>query len=170
MWGSGGTGPWGWTGNSDSLLNVIVGATNRHNRIGTPPAPGSDALILAFFEAFTPPASIHLLADGQPNPQAEAGRLLFEGVAGCSDCHAAPDFIPAPPAPLTIEEGIGTGLAPINVPSLRGAWATGPYLHDGSARTLLDVLTINPDDVHGMLAAPLTPAERRQLVEYLETL
>ena len=40
----------------------------------------------------------------------------------------------------------------------------------GAARTLMDVLTMNPDDVHGMLAAPLTETEREQLVEYLKTL
>lgn len=36
------------------------------------------------------------------------------------------------------------------VPSLFGPWRTPPYLHDGSAETIRDVLTRrNPNDQHG---------------------
>jgi len=169
-WGLAESAPYGWNGNQQVLSDVIAGAVNRHNSAGTSPPTGADALVLSFMEALQPPASIYLTIDGGLTPAAQAGKTLFEGVAGCSGCHAAPDFIPTPPNPLTIEEGIGTGLAPANVPSLRGAWATAPYLHDGSAQTLLDVLIINPSDVHGMLAAPLTPVQRELLVEYMKTL
>ncbi len=99
-----------------------------------------------------------------------AGEAIFNGAAGCPACHAAPTFIPPAGAPLTITNGIGTGLAPANVPSLRGLWATAPYLSEGQATTVMDVLTINPSDAHGQATANLTPTQKQQLVDYLLTL
>jgi hypothetical protein len=50
---------------------------------------------------------------------------------------------------------------------LRGIWQTAPYLHDGSAPTLLDVVdSRNPDDRHGFTRA-LSDIEHRELVSYL---
>ena len=49
-------------------------------------------------------------------------------------------------------------------------WATAPYLHDGSAATLLDVLTTaNAANLHGA-ANSLTATQRTQLVAYLQQL
>ena len=168
-WGLADTAPYGWNGDLVDLGGVVAGAISAHNSGGTtPPADGAD-LIVEFLEQFQPPASIHLTANGALTADAAAGKILFEGVAQCAGCHAAPLFIPLPPFPLTFQS-VGTGLSPANVPSLRGIWATAPYLHDGSAATLLDVLTINPADAHGTRAAPLTDEERGQLVEYLNSL
>ncbi len=77
--------------------------------------------------------------------------------------------MPAPPVPLTLAGGVGTGLAPANVPSLRAVWTTGPYLHDGSARTLRDVLTQNPGNQHGT-TSHLSSAELDFLVAYVRSL
>jgi len=165
---SGGTGPWGWKGSSSDLLNVIQGATNTHNAGSGVPPVGAANSIAAFIDAFAAPRSIYLAADGSLSATQQAGKALFEGVARCSSCHAAPDFIPQSPVPLTIANGIGTGLVPANVPSLRGVWATAPYLHNGSAATLHDVIT--RADLHGSLAASLTAQQRDWLVAYLRTL
>ncbi len=116
----------------------------------------------------TPPSPF-LEADGALSAEAGTGKLLFEGVAGCAACHPAPLFIPEPPAPLTIAAGVGTGLAPINVPSLRGLWNTAPYLHDGSAATLLDVLTRDSGGQHGATSG-LDAQELAALVAYLNAI
>jgi cytochrome c peroxidase len=126
--------------------------------------------VLAFLNALAPPTSPFLRPDGTLSPAAQAGKALFEGVAQCAGCHAAPLFIPEPSDPPTIDEGIGTGLAPINVPSLWGVWATAPYLHDGSAQTLMDALIQNPNDVHGTITSSLTQLQLERLVAYLKTL
>jgi hypothetical protein len=48
-------------------------------------------------------------------------------------------------------------------------WETAPYLHDGSAPTLLDVLTTaNPNNRHGNTA--LNDTELQELVAYLQQL
>ena len=94
---------------------------------------------------------------------------MFDGLAHCADCHVAPVFIPAPPDPFTLAGGIGTGLSPINVPSLRGVWTTAPYLHDGSRATLMDVLLNNPGNQHGTTST-LSAQQRADLVAWLQSL
>ena len=51
-----------------------------------------------------------------------------------------------------------------DTPTLRGVFATAPYFHDGSARTLLDVVKRLPS------SAGLEPADQADLVEYIQTL
>jgi hypothetical protein len=56
----------------------------------------------------------------------------------------------------------------VDTPTLLGVWETPPYLHDGSAATLRDVLTTkNPDDLHGYVSA-LSSQELDELVAYLQ--
>jgi mono/diheme cytochrome c family protein len=50
-----------------------------------------------------------------------------------------------------------------DTPTLRGVFATAPYFHDGSARTLLDVVKRLPS------SASLSAADQADLVEYLQT-
>ena len=51
-----------------------------------------------------------------------------------------------------------------DTPTLRGVFATAPYFHDGSARTLLDVVKRLPS------SSSLPAADQADLVEYLQTL
>jgi cytochrome c peroxidase len=103
-------------------------------------------------------------------PDQAAGKRVFEGDANCVSCHAGSAFIPPEGSPRTIEAGIGTGLVPANVPSLRGAWASAPYLNQGQAKTLTDVFKRNPADAHGQSVSGLSRTQLRQLVEYLKSL
>jgi cytochrome c peroxidase len=57
-----------------------------------------------------------------------------------------------------------------DTPTCVELWRTGPYLHDGSAVTLREVLTTrNADDTHGK-TSHLNPEEIDALVEYLLSL
>ena len=61
-------------------------------------------------------------------------------------------------------------LQALDTPTVKGVWETPPYLHDGSAATLMAVITTrNPDDRHGT-TSHLTTAEKAQLVAYLKQL
>jgi YVTN family beta-propeller protein len=169
-WGAIQTAPYFWDGQVPTIQKLVTGAMRLHNHTGVHPPPGIAPELITFLASHEPPASIYLNQDGSMTPDQVAGKALFEGPAGCTQCHAAPLFIPPPGSPPTIPGGIGTGLAPANVPSLRGAWATAPYLSEGQAKTLLDVLTLNPNDAHGQATAGLSAAQKNQLVEYLKTL
>ncbi|MFO0626030.1 MAG: c-type cytochrome [Polyangiales bacterium] len=90
------------------------------------------------------------------------GRAVFEGPAGCADCHAG--------AALTNNDtvDVGTG-GRFQVPQLRGLAARAPYLHDGRALTLDHRLMLNDGDRHGRTST-LTAEQRADLVRYLESL
>jgi len=55
----------------------------------------------------------------------------------------------------------------IDTPTLRFLYDSAPYLHDGSAATLQDVLTTaNPNDEHGV-TSHLTEQELADLIAFL---
>ena len=57
-----------------------------------------------------------------------------------------------------------------DTPTLVEAWRTAPYLHDGSAATIRDVLTTrNPRDEHGK-TSHLTPQQLEDLAAYVLSL
>jgi DNA-binding beta-propeller fold protein YncE len=106
----------------------------------------------------------------------EAGELLFADLA-CTDCHAGGTFTDSGTelydvGTITPDSGQRRGeeLTGFDPPTLRGVHASPPYLHDGSAATLMDVLTTrNPTDLHGA-TSPLTAEALDQLVAYLREL
>jgi DNA-binding beta-propeller fold protein YncE/cytochrome c peroxidase len=115
--------------------------------------------------------------DGTMTADALAGKELFTKL-GCDFCHVGPDFTDSVRGMLhdvgTIKASSGkrsgAPLLGIDTPTLLGIWETAPYLHDGSAPTLRDVLTTaNPRDSHGF-TSELTSAEIDQLVAFLQQL
>jgi mono/diheme cytochrome c family protein len=112
--------------------------------------------------------------DGSLTADGVAGKTLFEKL-GCDFCHGGADFTDSARGMLhdvgtiTALSGMHAGgpLLGIDTPTLLGVWETPPYLHDGSAPTLRDVLTTrNADDLHGYVSA-LTAQQIDQLVAYL---
>jgi hypothetical protein len=121
--------------------------------------------------------SPHRDADGSATADGEAGAAIFERL-GCATCHAGPDLTDSASGALhdvgTLKpssgQRLGGALTGLDTPTLLGVWETAPYLHDGSAATLRDVLTTaNPDGRHGATAA-LTERELDQLVAFVREL
>lgn len=115
-------------------------------------------------------------ADGSLTADAIAGQAIFQGTGQCASCHSGGDFSDSAGGLLhdvgTIKPGsgkrLGGTLTGFDTPTLKGVWETGPYLHDGSATTLLDVLTVaNPANRHGNTTS-LTATQLNQLVAYLQ--
>lgn len=165
---------------------LMLGAGLVKGKIGPPlgdplagRSPQLDALA-AYCNSLEPTLSPHAEEAGGLSAAAERGRRLFESAAvGCSTCHPAPNYTDSrlDPRPFLLHDvGTGTGdpletLGPgFDTPSLIGVYRTAPYLHDGRADTLLDVLTThNPEDRHGKTRA-LSPEQRDDLVEFLKSL
>lgn len=99
------------------------------------------------------------------------GRAIFrDPVVGCANCHNGPYYTDKQ------LRNVGTGHPadvgprdPIyDTPALHELWRSGPYLHDGSAATLRDViLTQNSNQLHGV-TAQLTSSQVDDLVAYLQ--
>lgn len=120
------------------------------------------------------PESPYRQANGSLTSDALLGKAHFERLA-CASCHSGPDFTDSPLGNLhnvgTIKVTSGSRLSEaltgLDTPTLKGLWDTAPYLHDGSAKTLRDVLTTsNPADEHGAVST-LNDTEIDQLVTYL---
>ena len=143
-----------------------------------------DALAAYVASLAQPAPSPHRGPGGVLPPEAEEGRLLFESPAlGCLACHSGPRLTDSawidPGVPLLHDVGtlgpgsgqrLGKPLTGLDTPTLHGLWESAPYLHDGSAPTLEDVLTVrNPDDLHGVTSG-LSDDQLAALVAYLRCL
>jgi DNA-binding beta-propeller fold protein YncE len=114
------------------------------------------------------PAPSPYLEQGKLSAAARRGRALFRSNrTGCTACHPPGLFTDQQPSDV----GTAGPLDPLgqafDTPTLVELWRTAPYLHDGSAATLRDVLTRhNPRDQHGR-TSDLKPGEIDDLVQYL---
>lgn len=103
---------------------------------------------------------------------AAAGKELFEGMALCSTCH----YGPALTGEGELHDPAATGMDPAyaarsatgqyRATPLRALWQHGPYFHDGSAASLVEV--VEHYDSH--LDLGLTAEERQRLADYLSSL
>jgi cytochrome c peroxidase len=125
------------------------------------------------------------------SPEARLGLDLFRGKGKCTACHRGPNF--------TDEQFHNTGVAWRNsqwldlgryaltgreadrgafkTPTLREVARTAPYMHDGSFRTLEEVIDFyerggnsNPTRDPELGPLRLTPAEKRALRAFLHSL
>ena len=162
--------------------------------------------LATYIYSLTPPSN--------PNPfdaRAQAGEMVFKR-QGCPRCHTPPlytsnkltlakGFTPPAEVPTTLDIlplSVGTdpglalrtrkGTGYYKVPSLKGVWYRGRYLHDGSVASLeemFDADRLNPAHVPGgwrplgalthaieghEFGLHLQPAEREQLIAFLRTL
>ena len=132
-------------------------------------SPDLDALAV-YTNSYTMRISPHPLDDA-----ARRGQALFAG-AQCATCHSGPYFTDSSLTKPYKLHDVGTGGGPneklgpaYDTPSLLWAYRTGPYLHDGRAKTLRDVLTQNPGDRHGT-TSHLTSPQLDDLVSFLKAL
>jgi DNA-binding beta-propeller fold protein YncE len=163
------TGPWTWHGWQTNLEAAAIKSLT-DTMHGPPVQPGDAAALVAYMRSIPFPPNPYRLPDGRLTPAAQRGKKVFESEkAGCAHCH---------PAPLFTDGGIhDVGLGEpddvykgYNPPSLRNVYARAPYLHDGRAATLMDVLTGDhrPEKVTGR--GKLAGVELADLIEYVKSL
>jgi len=120
------------------------------------------------------------LPNGELTAAQERGKAIFERVRSkngqaipeanqCAYCHSGPKYTNQ--KQFDVGTGKATDRSPLlDVPQLSNVAYSGPYLHDGSARSLEEIWTVfNPKDTHG-LTNDLTKDELNDLIEYLKTL
>ncbi|MHC4799805.1 MAG: cell surface protein [Planctomycetota bacterium] len=127
--------------------------------------PETDAeAIDEYLKSLKPVVSPYLI-DGKMSEAAERGRSLFEQ-AGCGFCHSAPLYTDLKPY------NVGTGKQnepdrKLDTPTLIEVWRTAPYLYDGRATTIKEVLTrYNIKDTHGS-TSKLNEGQIRDLAEFI---
>ncbi len=108
----------------------------------------------------------------------ERGKKIFVQ-ADCARCHYPDYYFTACTTPNDHTKvplfDVGLGIRSetyrkFDVPTLNEVWRTAPYLYDGRARTMRDVLTTcNPDDLHG-ITSTLSEEELTDLEIYILSL
>ena len=109
-------------------------------------------------------------ADGSMTSAALAGQAIFQQ-KNCIQCHSGSDFTDST---LNVFHDIGTLrsssgqrlgsiLTGLDTPTLQGLWATGPYLHNGSAATVGDAILAHTN-------VSVTPSQLSSLVAFLRQL
>lgn len=100
---------------------------------------------------------------GSDDPAVERGAAIFARTdVGCAQCHVGPAYTDNAFWALY-------GMAAVNTPSLRRVSATAPYLHDGRAATLRDVLELSRDGSMGDTSR-LSEAEMDDLEAFLKSI
>jgi cytochrome c peroxidase len=156
------TGPWTWHGWQKDL-GAGVAKSFTETMFGPKPADDEIKAMLAFLGTLEQPPSPH------PRDESAArGEKLFRGKAACSHCHKGQEYTSEGNYDVGLESD-GSPYDKWNPPSLRGLWDRGPYLHDGRARTLEELLQEHhvPEKLGG---EALTPEERKDLIAFLKML
>jgi cytochrome c peroxidase len=138
--------------------------------------PEEDALCIDAYTASIKPVPSPYLVNGKLSEQAKRGEKIFEK-ANCTLCHGDQTKTPEGLSLYTDCKlyDVGLGVATekgrkFDTPSLNEVWRTAPYLYDGRARTMMEVLTTyNKDDAHGVTQG-LTQQEREDLNAYILSL
>jgi YVTN family beta-propeller protein len=159
------TGPFAWEGSAPTLFEINKAALDAHDiPDGTHAVHNDVARFQTFFEELLrPEPNPYPAANGNlQNPNApQRGKNIFV-TAGCFGCHSGGAFTDRLP------HDVGTGRT-LDTPSLVQVWDKAPYLHDGRAETLAEVLNpaiYNRADAHGK-SSSLTAAEKDDLRAYL---
>lgn len=120
-----------------------------------------------YLKSLKPIASPHLV-NGKLSESAERGKKLF-GQAGCAVCHNPPLYTNMKKYDIGTSTEQDDNKA-FDTPTLIEVWRTAPYLHDGRAVTIQEVLTkFNKDGSHGR-TSELTEKEIEELAEFVLSL
>ncbi|MHC4543862.1 MAG: c-type cytochrome [Planctomycetota bacterium] len=108
------------------------------------------------------------LVRGRLSKRAKRGKTLFK-TAGCASCHTPGLYTDLKKYDLGSGKWLDTGKS-FDTPGLIEVWRTAPYLHDGRAETIVDVLKKhNLDNKHGN-TSDLTDKQIKDLAEFILSL
>ena len=156
------TGPWTWHGWQKDL-GASVAKSFSDTMYGPPPSKHDVQAVVAFLETLEPPP-----LPKKSNAAITRGAALFSEKARCARCHRPPLYTAPDVYDVKLDSG-GSQYQGYNPPSLVGLSERGPFMHDGRAKTLEEVLRTwhTPRHIGG---ATLTDDEERDLLIFLRAL
>jgi YVTN family beta-propeller protein len=188
LFGSGQTRPLHWSADRDefqdfefTIRQLQGGSGLITGREPNPPLGPPNAGLSADLDALAAFCASLAPAPGPPSADTasvQRGAVIFQRLdVGCARCHVPPRYTDSSlGAAKFVLHDVGTA-GPLeqngpafDTPSLHMLWSTAPYLHDGSAPALLDVLTTrNRGDLHGRTSL-LSASEISDLIAFLLSL
>jgi YVTN family beta-propeller protein len=111
------------------------------------------------------------LVKGKLSEAAQRGEKLYKDAQiGCAACHPAGLFTDLQTYDVGTRGRFDKPADKFDTPTLVECWRTAPYLHDGSAATMVEVLTAkNPKNQHGK-TSHLSPQQLEDLAAYVLSL
>ena len=178
LWDVAQTAPYTWSGNTPTLQAQTVAVIKNFFRAG---ATQSDqvtgqqtAALLAYMNTIKPPVSPFDL--GTMSPAAIRGENVFNGKGKCSHCHSGSLFTDlqvhdtkVPKLPGETDPGSAAQPGAFDTPTLRDIKDAAPYMHNGSLKTLEDVVNFY-DSQSSIAPLGLTDQEKSDLVEFMKAL
>ena len=130
--------------------------------------PEEDAVAIDEYLKSLEPVESPYLVEGKLSKSAQQGRKVFKE-AGCASCHTPGLYTDLKKYNIGTGKGLDENHS-FDTPTLVEAWRTGPYLYDGRAKTIKEVLTkYNPDNKHGKTSA-LTDEQINSLAVFILSL
>jgi YVTN family beta-propeller protein len=163
------TKPWTWHGWQTELSDAMVESITKSMQGPKPKGDDVKALV-AYLETLEYPTNPYREPGGKLSPAAERGKEVFRSAkAACNTCHGGLELTDGKIHIVGLEER-DDAYKGYNPPSLRGVYDKDPYLHDGRAKSLREVLTgpHEPDAVAHR--GELSERELEDLIAYLKTL
>lgn len=153
--------------------DIAVLAGFRHIMFVRPEASVA-ADVQAYVASLQPERSPYLERDGRGrfrlSASATRGKVLFgEKQAGCGVCHPAPLYTDKQLHDVGTKGELDTD-GEFDTPSLVELWRTAPYLHDGRASTVLDVITVHNEGNRRGNTSALSEPELADLAAFLLSL
>ena len=135
------------------------------------PSEEDVAGVMAYLSSLKCEPAPTLGANGELSESAKRGKAIFDDAkAGCAGCHKMPYGSDLQMHDVGTGPDPTTGRTDFKTTTLVEQWRMSPYLHDGRATTLKEVLTtFNKDGKHGN-TSQLTPEQLEDLIAYLLTL
>jgi YVTN family beta-propeller protein len=148
---------------------LAVRAGFRYILFTVPPEETAEA-VDAYLESLKPAPS-PLLEKGKLSEAAVRGKKVFMDLkVACASCHSGNLYTDLKPYDVGTLGKLDKPADKFYTPTLLEEWRTAPYLHDGSAATMRDVLTTaNPKDKHGK-TSHLTERQIDDLAAFLLSL
>jgi YVTN family beta-propeller protein len=175
-----GTEPFKWNGGNPDMPTECGPRTEKYFYRSQSYTQQELTDLVAFVYSLPYRPNRYRLPHDELSPAQERGKTIFErtqyknGLAipeqnQCAYCHSGPKYTNR--QSMDVGTGKLTDRSPrLDVPQLPNVVNSGPYLHDGSARSLEEIWTVfNPKDQHGV-TNDLTKDDLNDLIEYLRTL
>lgn len=150
----------------------------KHSSLGYPKKGQSEDLdaLAAYVSSLTKvPDSPYRNSNGKLTKAGLRGKKIFQNLE-CTNCHGGKEFTDSPKGFVhnvgtwTAKSGqrMGQKILGFDTPTLKGVWATAPYLHDGSAATIKEILVDrNKEDLHGKVST-LSKSELNDLISFIK--
>jgi DNA-binding beta-propeller fold protein YncE len=161
------TAPWTWHGWQKDL-GAAVAKSLTETMFGPKPTLDETRALVAFLKTLRHPPNPRRGKDGSLGAATRRGQALFAGKARCARCHQGENYTSERNYDVGLEAD-GSPYRLWNPPSLLGLYDRGPFLHDGRAKGLDDLLRNHhvPEKLGGK---ELTDGERKDLIEFLNSL